>query len=363
MKVKKILHVTGVRNLGSGQRNQLVYESNSAKEIKNIEWKTLALHSGEIKESFERGIPKYLDFILIRNAFFWIIVFKLRKKYDLILFRHLTFDPFTFIFSPLIKNRVGVHHSKEIEELKLIRKGLKGRLASFIERITGKFSVKNSLYIAGVTEEIALYERDERKAKKPIIVYPNGIEIKNIKLLKDNRDDSINILFICSHFAEWHGLDILLNSLNEYEGEKSFFIHLIGNLTDTQKIMISNNKYLKKIIIHGAMSVDEYYTIASKCDVGLGSLAMYRQNLKEGSTLKVREMLAMGLPVYSGHRDASLDTSFKYYKYSNTFIFDDLLRYADNFKLNTRLDVRKCAEKFIDKKNIMQKFIADIENI
>lgn len=363
MKIKKILHITGVRDLGSGQRSQLIYESNAARELKDIKWETLALHSGEIKESFERKIPKYLDFILIRNIYFWIIISKLSKDYDVVLFRHLTFDPFSIIFSPFIKNRIGVHHSKEIEELKLIRKGFKGKLASFVERITGKFSVKNSLYIAAVTEEIALYENTERKTNKPILVYPNGIDIKQINLLEDNRENSINILFICSYFAEWHGLDILLESLNQYKGENNFFIHLIGNVTDIQKQMILDNKFSKNIIIHGTKNKNEYYSIASKCDIGLGSLAMYRQNLKEGSTLKVREMLAMGLPVYSGHKDASLNSSFKYYTYSNNFRFEQILKYADNFKLIDRSVVRKEAEQFIDKKGIMQKFIADINRI
>lgn len=361
MKIKKILHITGVRELGSGQRNQLMYEFNAAQEFKNLKWETLALHSGEIKESFERKIPRYLDFILLRNIYFWIVLFQLRKEYDIILFRHVTFDPFSIFFSPFIKNRIGVHHSKEIEELKLIRKGFKGKLASFMERITGRFSVKNSLYIAAVTEEIALYEKKERNADKPILVYPNGIEIKNIEVLEDNRNNLINILFICSHFAEWHGLDLLLESLNQYKGENNFFIHLIGELTSNQKEMISNNKYAENIIVYGSKRKTEYYDIASKCDIGLGSLAMYRQNLKEGSTLKVREMLAMGLPVYSGHKDASLNSSFKYYKYSDNFNFEEILEYANSFKLIDRLVVRKEAGNFIDKKDIMQKFISDVE--
>ena len=72
MKVNNILHITGVRDLGSGQRNQLIYEFNAAQEFENLKWETLALHSGEIKEPFERKIPKYLDFILIRNVFYFL---------------------------------------------------------------------------------------------------------------------------------------------------------------------------------------------------------------------------------------------------------------------------------------------------
>lgn len=364
MKVKKILHITGVRELGSGQRKQLSYEYNSAKEFKSIQWDVLAIHSGDVKNIFETKIPFYLDFIIIRNLYFWLVAFKLRKKYDLILFRYLMFDPFAFIFAPLISNRISVHHSKEIEELKLIRKGLKGKIASFIERITGKFSIKKSLYIAAVTKEIALYENEIRNVNKEILVYPNGIDINSFSILPDHRQANVvNILFMCSYFSEWHGLDILLDSLNKYTGSNNFFIHLVGNVTSDQKNEIINNRYNNNIICYGSKKFDEYFAIASKCDVGLGSLAMFRQNLNEGSTLKVREMLAMGLPVYSGHKDVSFDNSFDYYRFSSKFNFINLLDFANSFKSIDREKVRSSALCFIDKKSIMEKLIEEINSL
>ena len=33
---------------------------------------------------------------------------------------------------------------------------------------------------------------------------------------------------------------------------------------------------------------------------------MYRNGLTDGCTLKVREILAMGLPIFSGHKDTAL---------------------------------------------------------
>lgn len=74
--------------------------------------------------------------------------------------RHMTFDPFALIFAPLIPNRVSIHHAKEIEELRLIRQGWKGRLASVVEKFCGKFSVCKAKMILGVTNEIAEYEEN-----------------------------------------------------------------------------------------------------------------------------------------------------------------------------------------------------------
>lgn len=363
MKNKSILHITAVRELGSGQRNQLIYEVNAAKKIPNIVWHTLAYHSGKSVETFERSIPWYFDYLILRNLFFWLVVLKYSKKYDLVLLRHIAFDPFALIFSPFIKNRASIHHAKEIDELKLVRSGIKGKLASFIERITGKVAVKNSLMVVGVTKEIAIYENEERGLNKPIAVYPNGIEVEKIEVTEDNRvDNEYNILFMCSYFSEWHGLDILLNSINDSNTNKNFFIHLVGNLSEHQIKNIKKNKYKQRIIIYGALSKFEYLKIVSKCDVGLGSLAMFRQDLKEGSTLKVREMLAMGLPVFSGHKDAAFSEYFEFYLYSQNFEFSNLLDFCEVHKSTTREEVRMAAKEKIEKKNIIESFLSQIDN-
>ena len=360
----KILHITGVRELGAGQRKQLEYEEKSGSSISDIEWNTLAIHSGKIVNDFEVNTPRLFDFLFIRNIFFWMLVINKSKNYDVVMFRHLTFDPFVFIFAPLINNRISIHHSKEVEELKLIRKGWKGNCSSILESYSGKFSLKRVLCIASVTNEISIYENIRVDKVKKTVVYPNGIDIGRIIEVDDNRiDDVINIVFICSYFTDWHGLDILLNNLNSLKSIEKFNIHLIGNLSEQQISDIRNNKYSSNIKCYGKLDSIEYLNILSQCDVGLGSLAMHRQGLEEGSTLKVREMLAMGIPVYSGHRDAALDKDFEYYYYDKSFDFNRLTSYGRKNKLVSRLDVRNSSIDFIDKTNIMKKFIKSLREL
>lgn len=364
MAIKKILHLTGVRELGSGQRHQLMYEVSAAKKISNVEWDTIAYHSGEAIECFEKKIPKIFDFIILRNLFFWLILFSLRKQYDIILFRHVSFDPFSFIFSPFINNRMGVHHAKEIDELKLVRVGWKGSLASFVEKYTGRIAVKNSLGIVGVTEEIAVYENKERNLNKPIFLYPNGIEVDEISLAQDNRvKNESHIIFICSYFSEWHGLDILLKAIDNDDSNEKYFVHLVGNLTLDQESEIEKNKNKEKIIMHGVLTQQQYLYVASKCDIGLGSLALYRKNLDEASTLKVREMLAMGLPVFSGHKDAAFDENFTFYQYSQDFDLNQLLAFCKTNKELKREVVRMASKELIEKKKIMEGFIAQANKL
>ncbi|NTY98316.1 glycosyltransferase family 4 protein [Acinetobacter radioresistens] len=356
MKFKKIIHITGMRSLTAGQRQQLKSEYNASLKINSVEWKTIVFHTGEPKGPFEKRIPFFFRPLFLRNLYIWLKVLSYKNQYDLILLRHMTFDPFALIFSYFLKNRISVHHAKEIEELKLIRKGWKGKIVSLIEVITGKISVNNSAAIIGVTQEIAAYENEVRSSEKKLFTYPNGIDVENIELVNDVRENnSLNIVFICGTFSEWHGLDLLIAAINkENRLDKSFKIHLIGKL---------NNKYIEMLegssnfIVHGVMNKDEYIKVIEKCDIALGSLAMFRQNLKEGATLKVREMLALGIPVYSTHIDTSLQDNSIFYLYDEKLNIENLYNFSLNMKKYTRSQVREDVASYIDKASILQKLV------
>ena len=66
----RIIHITGVRELGAGQRKQLEYEYNSANTINEVKWETIAIHSGDALNKFELKTPKAFDFLFIRNIYF-----------------------------------------------------------------------------------------------------------------------------------------------------------------------------------------------------------------------------------------------------------------------------------------------------
>src|SRR5574344_995653 len=181
----KILHITCVRELTSGQRKQLTYEYNASKKL-GIDWDIVALHTGQIEDRrFEVKIPKFFKKMFLRNLYAWLYMLRYQKNYDLIINRHMTFDPFVLIFSWLIKNRFTVHHAKELEELILIREGLKGKLASTFEKLTGFISLKQSKGAICVTTDIAIYQK--KRAGVQTLLYPNGIDLSSIKVIEDKR--------------------------------------------------------------------------------------------------------------------------------------------------------------------------------
>ena len=353
----RLVHITMYRDLPSGIRKQITWEQLASKHLKGIEWTSLVVHGGEAVEPFEKRIPFALRLMFLRNLYVWLIVIRLSRAYDLVLLRHIPFDPFVFLFAPLIRNRVSVHHSREWQELPLIRPGLAGRLAGSLELISGWFSVRCAIGVLGVTNEIARFQVDRRAPAKPAGLYANGISLDDVEVVDDLRSsNSVHVVFISNTFSEWHGLDRLVNSVRQSPMiPYDLTFHIIGHLSKLQKMQITELGLPASLFrLHGFLATDAYRSLLSTADIGLGSLAMDRQSLTEGATLKVREMLGMGIAVYSGHTDTALPASFPFYRKVSSLDLAALERFARSMKQHSRLEIRKAAAPFIDKVATMQ---------
>lgn len=355
----RVVHLTVGRQLTHGQTKQLRFEHDAAQSLDGVQWTTLAYHNGPITEPYMRRIPAVFRALFMRKLWGWIVALRLSRTHDIVMMRHMTFDPFAFVFAPFFRNRVSVHHAKEVEELRLIRKGWKGRAAAWLEQKSGRFAVRRAKMVLGVTQEIAEYERETRAPCKKIGVYSNGVDISQVSMLADDRvSGEIHTAFICGTFSEWHGLDKLIDAVdaNIFSGDDvPFVIHLIGSLSETQVQKLSENEIRRKVFRwHGLLNTDEYRLILGACDIGVASLAMERQNLNEGSTLKVREMLAMGLPVYSGHKDVALPEGEDFVKITERPTVSEMIAFATHAKCISRNHVRECSKGRIEKREAME---------
>ncbi len=363
-----ILHLTVVRQLSAGQEKQLLCEYEAAEALEGCSWTTIAYHDGNSSGSFIRTIPLIFRGQFRRKLFAWLVALRLGKKYSCLLMRHITFDPFSILFAPLIRNRCSVHHAKEVEELRLIRGGLRGIGASLLESVTAKFSVYHTRAIFGVTLEIANYERHRYSPLKPVCRYPNGISLNAISLLGDRRrTDAVNVAFICGTFNPWHGLDKILKACLATEKSSDLLtVHLIGRLSAEQTSIFSAAEYFNvRFVMHGHMSDKEYKPVLEECDYGIASLALSRQGLAEGSTLKVREMLALGLPVYSGHNDIALPADSNHVMITQEPSIEEMIAFGWHCKGISREEVRKQSIPLIDKSAAMKDvvfFLRGLEN-
>lgn len=353
----RVVHLTVYRDLPSGIRKQLRWENSASKRLIDVEWNTVAVHGGTAVEPFEKRIPLLFRPMFLRNLYGWLTARQLSRTHHVVLLRHMPFDPFALVFAPFFHNRVSVHHSREWEELPLIRPGLTGRLAGALERITGWVAVRCAMGVMGVTTEIARFQVDSRAPGKPAGLYANGVDLDTVAEVSDHRtDNAVQVVFMSHTFSEWHGLDRLIDAVRDApQIPDHLTIHLIGHLSEPlQKQIAALGSRAKVIRIHGFLETEVYRTLLAEADVGLGSLAMDRQNMREGATLKVREMLGMGLPVYSGHADTALRNGFLFYKEVSAVDILDLDRFGRKMKRYSRSEVRAAAAPFIEKAATMQ---------
>lgn len=198
--------------------------------------------------------------------------------------------------------------------------------------------------IIGVTKEIA-YHPSNSKYNKPTTFIPNGINLDEFQTLKNTQIevDRTGLFFIGSPGALWHGVDIIeemAKKLPEYD------FHIVG--MDGQN---SSNLFW-----HGYLQKNEYIEILKKCHICIGSLALYRNEMYEACTLKVREYLAYGYPVILGYKDSAFND-----KEEPTWVHTidtekeiDYVVFKEFLEENREIIVSSSEVDYIDTKNLEQ---------
>lgn len=358
----KILHSALMKNFTSGIVNQMYDEFQSAKDLE-IDFDVKIFSPSQMVPSQFQVLFEFYDlntsnskiksWIEYRKAYYSWLESK-DKEVDCYILRYSAYDPFQYLFIQNSNKPVYlVHHTKELDELKTL--GIKGKILSYIDKIFGNKSIKVAKGIIGVTNEIIEYERLRiGDLSKKGILYSNGIKIKTNEL-KDRRINDIpEILFVASYFYDWHGLDLLIDAVKK--NNQNFVIHIVGKVNDVDYAELLKNKKFK---YHGVLSHDEILTITEQCWIGLGSLALFRKNMNQACTLKVREYLAMGLPVYSGYNDV-FPIDFEFYRFDSIDI-DKILDYALQMRKYQKNDIMQNSIQFISKDSLLKKLSIELD--
>lgn len=264
------------------------------------------------------------------------------EHYDILLLRYSIHDPFLSPF--LHRTRIPtllVHHTLETHEL-AVSLNPTSILRIWAEKMMAKRSLRAASGIIGVTQEILAYEIMRRKGSNiPTTVYPNGIHYEKAPA-DDCRTDVPELVMVASYFHAWHGLDLLLDSIASCA--KPFQLHLVGELTAAQKVRVFNES---RIHVHNSLNHNQIKSISATCWLGLSSFALHRKDMEQACTLKVREYLRMGLPVYANYKE-TLPTSFPYFRQGEANI-EDILLFANEMRSVSRKSVAERAEPYISK--------------
>jgi glycosyltransferase involved in cell wall biosynthesis len=296
---------------------------------------------------------KYWTMLRI-NYYRWLL--EAQKDYDLLLLRYYVHDPFQLFFvKNCSKPVLFVHHTLEIPEL------FSGDLLSVLrgasEALIGRHTIKKASGLVAVTDEILTYEEGRSGGfNKFSHRYPNGISYSGDDIIIDERDDTTpEILFVASHFANWHGLDLLLNDLKR--DSSNFILHLVGSLSKKDLASVVSDS---RIRVHGVLSATEIHKIAERCWVGLSSFALDRKKMKEACTLKVREYLKLGLPVYANYQDI-FPKYFRFYCRGMP-VMKDILTFSYSMREFSKELVSKESRPYIDKKLLLMEFYDSLKN-
>lgn len=346
--MKKVLHAAVSMNPSPGVVKQMEWEQQAAIEL-SIDW-TCCLHTSSDATSNIihnwHDLSKYrlIKYVQLRRNFYkWLILNE--KFYDLILLRFSVHDPWQNYASKVLGRKLfTVHHTKEEYELSCQKSYFS--IPVLLEKIWGRKTLANSIGHIAVTPEILEYElsRQNPTKEKPSFIFPNSAISNQEPCLDWRTGDIPQIIFIASEFSEWQGLDKLINAAST--DNTPCAIHLIGKISDQDIRRCSNDQ---RFIIHGLLKQQDILNVMKIAWCGLSSLALERKGMYQACTLKVRDYLQAGIPVYSGHEDSALPKNFPYYIQGSVNLVE-IISFAKKMRSIRRIDISIASSKFISKK-------------
>lgn len=351
----RVLHAALLPTFAPGVQQQMLWEQRAA-ESEGLRWTVrvftpypadhcgeLAVNTGLEPRRWGQGsMATPTSWLSYRRAFHsWLL--SEAQAFDVVMLRHSPFDALRPSLIEDIPVPVAtVHHTLEVPELRLIG-GAAGFARARMEQYFGSRTLSRAAAIIGVTPEICRYEESRASERTPTIVYPNGVFVGDRpEELLDTRGDTPELIFVASEFDPWHGLDRLIRALGS--SSEPMRVHLVGRVPESLRRTILRDS---RVELHGALGPTEVSQLLGRAWVGLSSFALERKGMTQACSLKVREYLRAGVPVYAGHVDVFAEDS-AFYEVGKPDLAD-ILRYAWKVRSMSRKDIALAARPYIDK--------------
>jgi len=275
-----------------------------------------------------------------------------QEQTDLLLLRYRAYDPLQAAFVMGSRRPIAlVHHTLEGPEL--ASGGAVGQALSLLDGASGAMTLRSASAIVGVTREILAYESARLGGSgKPTFLYPNGIDWTGSRA-DDARGEVVELLFVASEFAPWHGLDRLLDSMRV--SPLRCVLHVVGEVGEADRRSASNDA---RVVLHGRLGSERIRELAGRSVLGLSSFALERKSMFEACTLKVREYLMLGLPVYAGYREV-LPREFRFYRQGPADL-ETILSYAQQVRPVGRETVAAAAREHVEKKSLLGALVSSL---
>ena len=277
------------------------------------------------------------------------LVNELSERFDIVVLRYPLFDPVLFFVLKNKRRMVTEHHTKEIAELRLA-----GDLRWLTEKSLGGMYLSLFGGSVGVTNEIVDYENRRRLRRRPAMFIPNTVNPEEFSEALDATrctGGPVKFIFVANEFVRWHGLEEVLEAWRKYVRNVSDELHIVGKCSESLRSAASGT-----VIFHDRLGREELTQFYGECDYALGSFRLDLLGMNEGSTLKLREYLASGLPVACGQPDGAFPDQFPYILYQPAGPdFAAIRNHCDRTSSATRQSIADGARPFIDVAGGVQK--------
>ncbi|WP_283701244.1 glycosyltransferase [Clostridium perfringens] len=182
----------------------------------------------------------------------------------------------------------------------------------------------------------------------------NGINVKRIKI-KNNKSNKKNVTLIgVAALSFWHGYDRVINGIKRYYengGTENVTFNIVGEGEDLENLKglvesLNLNSHVKFLGVKTGKELDEEF---DNSDIAVGSLGIHRLNLKEVSTLKLREYIARGIPFLYAYKDSGIKESLYFaIKFPADESYIDINKVISFIKKNNfkSEEIRTYSEKF-----------------
>lgn len=223
---------------------------------------------------------------------------------DLIYMRYSRASIPLYFFAKRYKGKIVFeHNTKEHIQIKsLLEKEPDLRYQYFCEKYIAKFIFKKALTGVSVSEDFKNYENNRAGFDYVSFIYPNPIDVKNMSSRQyQPTQGNYKLLALIGNYASWHGLDLLVKSIRNYPQPEKFEITFVGNKTSEVEDIFKgiNCEFVQN------PSDDQMTKLYSESDIAIGSLAFFRLNITESSSLKTKEFLANGIPFIISAEDVA----------------------------------------------------------
>ncbi len=266
---------------------------------------------------------------------------------DIIYMRYILYVPF---LSKVLKRYKVI---MEINSDDVLEYKLNSKLTYYYNLITRDKILKEIDGFVAVSSEL----KDKfLKYKKPIDIIANGIDTREYHYILETNNDKPILVFIGTPNQSWHGVD-KIETMAQYFYDYQFYI--IG----ISKNNTSNIRYF------GYLDNKEATKIVSKCDIGIGTLSLYKKSLNEASPLKTRQYFACALPVIYAYDDTDIkgdiDFCLKLDNSEDNLDYDKIDKFVKRvYKKNSyRKEAREFAENILDYSKKEKKRVSFFERI